>query len=440
MNSAYRFAPILAFILAGAWTQAHPAIPTGVATEPAFESAGKNKFSMPVWLGEIPGKPGNWLVAEKNSGRAFLLSPAGAGYAKQLFLHVDTRTEVEQGLLSIAFHPDFAKNRKYYVHYCAPDGARRLIVEEREMDASLLKDSGKPPRTVIEVPQVEGKSIHNGGLLAFGPDGMAYLSVGEGGDGANGQSRSDLLGNVLRIKIDPEDTAGGYRVPPDNPFVGQGGIRPEIWAYGFRNPWRMAWDMVGQQLWVGDVGQSAWEEIDLVRKGDNMGWSLMEGSHCNGCNTAAFAAPIKELGRAQASCIIGGMVFRGDSTSAFYGTYVFADHITKNLMALTQKDRVATDFAVIGTAPDQPLCFAADAVGNLYLSLGSGEIHRLVHAELKPRSGTLAVAGIRGRNAGPLRKGDWFFLDGSRSMTAPPTGYSAGLLQKVGILGVNLGK
>lgn len=357
-----------------------------------FGTNGGNGFSMPVWFGEIPGKQKTFLVAEKNSGNIYVLAPAGAGYSKQLLLNIKVRTEVEQGLLSLAFHPDFLHNRKYYVHHNAQAAPRRLLVEEYEMDATFLKDSGKPPRTIIEIAQPEGKFIHNGGNFTFGPDGMAYFSVGTGGDEGNGQGRAELLGDILRLQIDPAKPDVPYTVPADNPFVGQAGVKPEVWAYGFRNPWRMSWDMEGNELYQGEVGQSTWEEVNVVRKGNNMGWNIMEGAHCNNCNTNGYTLPVKELDRGLANCIIGGMVFRGDKTSAFYGTYIFADHIVRSLFALIQKDQTLTEFAKIGTLPAQPLSFARDALGNLYVSMTNGEIHQLVHPELKANTIPLAVS------------------------------------------------
>jgi glucose/arabinose dehydrogenase len=415
------------------------AIPTDVATVAAFETNGKNRMNQPVWFGEVPGKQGCFLVAEHHTGSIFLLSPAAGGYSKQAFLTVAVSANNEQGLLSLAFHPDFAANRKYYVHYCAASGERRLVVEEREMDATLLKDSGKPPRIVIEVPQPAGLAIHNGGVFTFGPDGMAYMSIGEGGQSANAQSRSELLGNILRLKVDPVAVPNGYQVPDDNPFVGQAGVKPEVWAFGLRNPWRMSWDMEGRELWVGDVGQSAWEEVDMVRKGDNLGWNIMEGTHCNNCNADGYAKPIKDIGRADANCIIGGVVFRGDPASAFYGTYLFADHITKYLFALTQANRVTTDFAKVGTLPAQPLSFGRDAMGNVYVSLGNGEIHRLVHSELKPRTGPVRlspaasraawVGSLEKRNGGyawntrgeTLRNWELLAVDGAKAASGGPS-------------------
>ncbi len=439
---SFRLPACALVMLSGFSASAGAAIPTGVTTAAVFETNGKNGFSMPVWFGEIPGQLKSFLVAEKNSGNIFALFPAGGGYTKQLLLNIKVRTEVEQGLLSLAFHPDFLHNRKYYVHHSAQDGARRLIVEEYEMDASFLKDSGKPPRTILEIPQPEGKSIHNGGNFTFGPDGMAYLSVGTGGDESNGQGRAELLGDILRLKIDPSNPAVPYTVPADNPFVGLDGIKPEVWAYGFRNPWRMSWDMEGNELYQGEVGQSTWEEVNVVRKGDNMGWNIMEGAHCNNCNTTTFTLPVKELDRSLANCIIGGMVFRGDKSSAFYGTYIFADHILKNLFALTQNNRTLTGFAQIGTLNSQPLAFARDALGNMYVSMTSGQIHQLLHAELKanatPTGLTPRTAGADTRNlrdgfrkqdgaytwtsaAGDVQGWELLGLDGSRMAQGGPS-------------------
>ncbi len=243
----------------------------------------------------------------------------------------------ERGLLGLAFSPDGAH---LYVDYTGNDGNTRIdqfTMNGRNADASSR-------RNILTVHQPQAN--HNGGQLAFGPDGYLYVGLGDGGaqgdsgpghvTGGNAQSLDTLLGKILRIAPDPSPADAGYSVPPDNPFVGRPDARPEIWAYGLRNPWRFSFDRANGDLWIGDVGQNAWEEIDHVPatngrdagRGDNFGWNRLEGTHAyRGAAPADAVAPVFDVSHDTGACaIVGGYVYRGTKIDALRGAYLFSDN------------------------------------------------------------------------------------------------------------------
>lgn len=241
----------------------------------------------------------------------------------------------EKGLLGLAFHPEYKKNGRFFVYFSG-----RTSVEESDHKSILAEymvsakpDSANPNsyKVIMEIEQPE--SNHNGGQLAFGPDGFLYIGLGDGGGGGdkhgdigNGQNLGTWLGKILRIDINKKTP---YSVPPDNPFVGNPRARPEIWAYGLRNPWKFSFDSFTGRLFCADVGQNKWEEINLIEKGKNYGWRIMEGNHCyepeTGCNQANLVRPVAEYGREVGICIIGGFVFQSAKNSLLNGKYVFGD-------------------------------------------------------------------------------------------------------------------
>jgi glucose/arabinose dehydrogenase len=229
---------------------------------------------------------------------------------------------------------------------------------------------------------------HNGGALAFGPDGMLYISLGDGGSGGdpqgNGQSLQTLLGKILRIDVDRTSNDLKYAIPSDNPFAGGGsGARGEIWLYGLRNPWRLSFDRATGDLWIGDVGQGAWEEIDVLRSGapggTDFGWNAMEGRHCfqpaTGCENAAFTLPVTEYGHDQGCTVIGGYVDRGTSQPALAGGYLFADYCSGRVWAIDPtKDSVETPTVVAETSHSFS-AFGEDEAGDLYAAdIGGGQL------------------------------------------------------------------
>lgn len=232
--------------------------------------------------------------------------------------------DTERGLLGLAFHPDYRRNGRFFVNYTRqPDGAT-VVAEFRRGHSPDVASRDERVLLVIQQPE----SNHNGGMIAFGPDKSLYIGMGDGGawgdPGNRAQNLNDLLGKILRIDVDHGDP---YAIPADNPFANEGG-RPEIYALGMRNPWRFSFDRESGALWVADVGQKKWEEVDLVVRGGNYGWRVMEGAHCYNpavaCPTEGLALPVMEYGHEGGRCsIIGGYVYRGRAIPALQGRYLY---------------------------------------------------------------------------------------------------------------------
>ena len=273
-------------------------------------------------------RPVDFQIPGDGSGRIFVLEQAGiikvfdnrsdTGSA-DTFLDITDRVRDqgnEEGLLGLAFHPEFATNRYFFVDYTASD-PRRTVVARYDVDPSNSDRALSESETVIlEVAQPYGN--HNGGQIVFGPDGYLYVTLGDGGSGGdpqdNGEDPSTLLGSILRIDVD-----GGspYAIPPDNPFAGNDeGYREEIYAYGLRNPWRISFDPPTGQLWAADVGQNLYEEVHIIEAGENYGWDVMEGLHCyepdTGCDREGLILPVWEYSHDLGISITGGFVYRGD--------------------------------------------------------------------------------------------------------------------------------
>lgn len=240
----------------------------------------------------------------------------------------------ERGLLGIALHPDYNSNRKFYVYYSAPSDQRgsdhRSVIAEFKTSLNPLQADAGSERILLNVEQPE--SNHNGGNMHFGPDGYLYIGMGDGGgagdmhgNSGNGQNLNTLLGKILRIDVNSEQP---YAIPADNPFIGKP-AKPEIWAYGLRNPWRFSFDRETGQLFAADVGQNKFEEVNIIEKGGNYGWRIMEAAHCfdpeENCKTKGLKLPIAEYDHQTGISITGGFVYNGKSLSNLIGKYLFAD-------------------------------------------------------------------------------------------------------------------
>ena len=235
-----------------------------------------------VWFGQLPGAS-NTFVAAHQTGKIWLLDKKGTNETKSLFADVGKDLFNERGpngLLSLAFHPKFSENRRYFLkHQVFEDGKIATTVVERRASTDLRTDSGQPSRRLWKV--VSATQDHSGGCIGFGPDGFLYIAMGDTGPQqdpqGHGQDLTTHLGKILRIDVDHHDDGLAYAIPADNPFRERADVRPEIWAYGFREPWRFSFDPLTRDLWVGDVGQDRVEEVAIVRRGENHGWNVYEG-------------------------------------------------------------------------------------------------------------------------------------------------------------------
>src|SRR5579884_980115 len=324
---------------------ASPAAPGGLALEPVASG-----LSAPLYLTAPPGDTTRLFVVEQG-GRVRIVAHGRLLAAPFLDLTARVSAGGERGLLSLAFHPDLA------------DPASR-----------------KP---ILFVPQPYPN--HNGGLVRFGPDGKLYIGLGDGGSGGDPENRAQnpdsLLGKLLRLDVDAGDP---YAIPPDNPFA-RGGGAPEVWALGLRNPWRFAFDRASGLLYIADVGQDAWEEVDVApaaRSGANYGWRLMEGAHCyhpDPCSPAGLVPPALEYSHAEGCAVVGGAVYRGTRYPALAGQYFYADLCGGWVRSFTYANGAVTGETrwTLDAPLAAPLSFGEDARGELYVLSGAGTVYHL---------------------------------------------------------------
>lgn len=344
-------------------------------------------FEFPLYVTSAGDETGQLYVLEK-TGRAWIVSDGIRSAEPFLDLSDVVSTESERGLLGIAFSPSYAEDGMFFVNYTDRDGATTV--------SRFLSSDGVADRTseerLLTIPQPY--SNHNGGMITFGPDGDLYIGMGDGGSRGdpegNGQDLGTLLGAMLRIDVarDGSQTRNtGYAVPDDNPFVDTSGARPEIWAYGLRNPWRFSFDRLTGDLWIGDVGQNAYEEIDFAPAssagGENYGWDLYEATHPYppGATAASgdFTPPVIEYGRKAGQSITGGYVYRGAAYEAMWGTYLYGDYGSGSLWGLRRaSDGTIENRLLLETG--MPLTsFGEDDDGELYVvDISGGTIYRIV--------------------------------------------------------------
>ena len=301
------------------------------------------------------------------------------------------RSGGERGLLSLAFPPQFASNGFLFVNYTDLHGDTRI----ERYAVGRDRDRADPSSGQLVLKVGQPFANHNGGLVMFGPDGMLYVGMGDGGAGGdpfgNGQKLGTLLGKLLRLDV---DRGRPYAVPRDNPYVGRRGIRGEIWAYGLRNPWRFCFDRASGLLYVADVGQNLWEEINVVparAPGLDYGWNAMEGGHCfraERCATRGRVMPAVEYGHDQGCSITGGFVYRGRGIPTLTGHYLYADYCRGWIRSFKYERGGASDHREWrGLNPGPVMSFGEDAAGELYLCSQRGDVFRLGWAATPPGRG-----------------------------------------------------
>jgi glucose/arabinose dehydrogenase len=342
-------------------------------------------LDLPVYLTAPPGDPRLFIVEKGGAIRVV----AGGTLLPTPFLDLTGRvsTGSEQGLLGLAFDPAYATSGRFYVHYTDPAGTTTLSSFRVSAGSP---DQADPASETVLLTAEQPFDNHNGGQILFGPDGMLYLGLGDGGSGGDpggrGQSLADLLGDILRVDV---GDGTSYTVPSDNPFVAVAGARPEVWSYGLRNPWRFSFDPASGDLYIADVGQNAWEEVDVATaasgagRGANFGWNATEGRHCfadPGCDPAGYALPVLEYSHAEGCSITGGYVYRGAAIPALQGHYFYGDYCSGWVRSFRFQDGQATEPYQWSTlAPGGPVTsFGQDAQGELYLLTAGGRVSRIV--------------------------------------------------------------
>ncbi len=345
-----------------------------------------NGFDQPTDLQFPPDESKEFFVLEKKG--KILWGHVGKKETKVIH-QLTVKSEAEEGLLGMAFHPDFRKNGKIYLNYVIQEGKKDIshIAEWTATSPKDLKNTKlESERILIELEQPYAN--HNAGQILFGQDKMLYIGWGDGGwkdDPAhNGQNPKTFLGSMLRIDVDSTpDKDKAYKVPEDNPFYADKCCKPETFAYGFRNPWRFSFDSKGRPI-VADVGQDLWEEVDIVEKGKNYGWNAREGFHCfepkEKCKTDGLSDPVYEYGREDGQSITGGYVYTGKDISKLTGKYVFADFMSGRIWAIPVPDNASekVNSYTLGKWPVLISSFGRDADGNVYIvDMGKGKIFRI---------------------------------------------------------------
>ena len=352
-------------------------------------------FNTPVGI-VSPNDNTNRLFVIEQHGTIRVFQNSATTTSSTVFLDISDRVLYggEQGLLGLAFHPDYATNGFFYVDYVT-DSPRRTIIARYSVstsDPNVADPNSEQILLTINQPYEN----HNGGQLAFGPDGFLYIGMGDGGSGGdplgNGQNRSVLLGKILRIDVDSPASGLNYGIPADNPFAGNTmGYKEEIFAYGFRNPWRFSFDSTNGTLWVGDVGQSQREEIDIVENGKNYGWNIMEGTltYSSG-SQAGLELPVWEYSHAEGNAIIGGYVYHGTALIELMNAYVYGDYGTGKIWALTLSGTGVPTNTLLNDTSLNISSFGVDINQELFFCALDGKIYKLTENAI-PEFSSLAA-------------------------------------------------
>ncbi|MBT2968401.1 MAG: PQQ-dependent sugar dehydrogenase [Candidatus Thiodiazotropha sp. (ex Ctena orbiculata)] len=335
-----------------------------------------------VGLFQVPGDNSLWY-ALRQTGQVIRFDNDPGVSNTQTFIDISDRVDYggEKGLLGMAFHPDYADNGFVYLSYTAsPAGGLESRISRFTLDSATQTLDPGSEQILLTVSQPY--SNHNGGHIAFGPDGLLYIGLGDGGSGGDplghGQNTATLLGSLLRIDVG--DGLGGYTIPADNPFVSGGGAA-EIYAYGLRNPWRWSFDRQVGDLWLGDVGQNAYEEVDIISRGGNYGWNLMEGNQCYpasaNCDSTGLTLPVAEYDHSQGISITGGYVYRGSALNQLAGRYLFSDYGSGVIWGLVDDGSGGYRAEELLDSDLNIVSFAEDQSGELYVLHLGGSIHKL---------------------------------------------------------------
>ena len=374
MGMRLRIMGLVATMLAAAVLLTACPKPNGYRVVPAFPQLNFDKM---LGLYPVPGDGSHALLLTQD-GIVRYADLADPNVQPSVFLDVRDRMiqspENEEGLLGLAFAPDYATSGRFYIYYTMGNPRRSTL--SRFVAHGATADPASE-QVLLSIP--EPFSNHNGGALAFGPDGMLYVAVGDGGSGGdpmgNGQRLDTLHGKVLRLDV----SGDAYTVPPDNPFVGRD-ARSEIYAYGLRNPWRLNFDRETGQLWAGDAGQDLWEEVDRVVPGGNYGWNVMEGAHCylaSGCEASGMLPPRAEYSHDFGCAVIGGFVYRGSAMPELRGWYVYGDFCSGRVWAVDASSDTGAAIPIADT--NLPIAsFAQDSAGELYVVTFANQIAELV--------------------------------------------------------------
>ena len=336
-------------------------------------------FSNPIGVEDPMDGTDRLFIAER-AGRIYVIRNDATVTSKTLFLDISAliTTQTEGGLLGLAFHPNYENNRFFYVTYTA-ENPRREVLARYSADPSNPSVALPGSQLVIlEIPKIN--LHHNGGRIAFGADGYLYWSLGEDGIAELAQDLTQWNGKLLRIDINNPSGGNNYGIPASNPFAGTG-VHREIWAYGFRNPWRFSFDPPTGRIWLGDVGENSWEEINIIRKGRNYGWPRMEGNECfspSTCDTTGLniVLPLYVYEHFGSASITGGFVYRGPSNPSLVGKYIYADYVTGEVSALTWNGVNPPTNALLTVEPGIP-SFGVDKNGELFIASFDGNIYRL---------------------------------------------------------------
>lgn len=361
-------------------------------------------LNTPVYITSAADGSDRLFVVEQ-VGRIKVVQPGSTSPTVFLDIRSLVLSGGERGLLGLAFHPNYENNRRFFVNYTRqPDGATVVAEYRASTGNPNLADSNETQLLLIAQPFAN----HNGGMITFGPDGFLYIGMGDGGSandpGNRAQDINNLLGKMLRIDVDRTDGSQPYASPADNPFFGGVPGRDEIYAVGVRNPWRFSFDRLTGELYLGDVGQNAWEEVDIITRGGNYGWRVAEGNHCNpalgsSCSMAGFIPPIAEYSHSGGRCsVTGGYAYRGARQTLPFGTYVFADFCSGEIFTLS-----GSGASVLLNTGTNISSFGEDEDGEIYVVALGGTVQRLINTTPPPPS-TLSIrtAQVRHRIKGDV--------------------------------------